>query len=637
MKGLNKNLNADNIWPLTAAQEGILLGQLLAPDSPMYNAAEVIEINGDLDLALFTQALTQVINAALALHAQYIYTHDASTPAQQKLQPRPWLLHTLDFSDNSHPRAAADAWIKNNVNTLADLTAAIDVKEDGSNNNPIFTQAIFILSPRCILWYQRIHHIACDGYGFALIAKSVATLYEQLRTHTVIPAPIFGDYKKVIEADGRYKKIQEIQKFQSDKNFWCGVMRDIPPPITLQPIAPLQNTQRAVQSVLPATLVTTVKELANIYDSAWTDVLYALCAQWLMFKTGCNYITLGIPLMARMGTPAVRVPAMVMNINPLPINMSACENFEQVILQVTEFQQQARRHQHYRYEQLRRDLIALGSNKRLFGPVVNVMPFKRRLNFGEATSSVQRISAGPVEDLSFSFVLNANDDLVLSLEANPAAYTSEQLQQYSNELLSLMDFYTQNPTAPLKLDLQRLSYAAGAPLNFPFNPVLNEIFVHANNYPTALALIEGDKRLNYMQLITAIEKAAQHIQTAKKTITPCIVAIAASRSSEAIITSLAVLLLGDAYVFIDPKAPAIRNQQIMEDAAPAVVIMAEGGNIQIPENCTALTITQLAMPINTLQPLMLPDISENTLAYVMYTSGSTGKPKGVKIGHGSNT
>jgi len=63
---------ADNMpLPLTAAQYGIWLGQQLDPASPAYWTAEAIELQGELDVAVFEEVVTQVITACQALHMRY--------------------------------------------------------------------------------------------------------------------------------------------------------------------------------------------------------------------------------------------------------------------------------------------------------------------------------------------------------------------------------------------------------------------------------------------------------------------------------------------------------------------------------------------------------------------------------------
>ncbi|XLM21703.1 hypothetical protein MKD33_07065, partial [Chromobacterium piscinae] len=82
--------------------------------------------------------------------------------------------------------------------------------------------------------------------------------------------------------------------------------------------------------------------------------------------------------------------------------------------------------QRYRYEWLRGDLSRLDGGQRLFGPVLNLMPFDRRAPFAGLESRIRPISAGPVEDLSINLSL-LNTEWRLSLEAHPDAYPAERL------------------------------------------------------------------------------------------------------------------------------------------------------------------------------------------------------------------
>ncbi|HCU49763.1 MAG TPA: hypothetical protein DGG94_08185 [Micromonosporaceae bacterium] len=87
-----------------------------------------------------------------------------------------------------------------------------------------------------------------------------------------------------------------------------------------------------------------------------------------------------------------------------------------------------------------------------------------------------------------------------------------------------------------------------------------------------------------------------------------IVAVGLPRSPEAIITILAVLQTGAAYLPLDPSAPPARNQAILADARPVAIVN---------EHIVALDDPREIQPA----------------AYVIYTSGSTGTPNGVVVGH----
>lgn len=62
--------------PLTGAQAGVWFAQAVEPDSPIFRAAEYLEIHGALDTALFERALRRMTAEADALHIRFADTED---------------------------------------------------------------------------------------------------------------------------------------------------------------------------------------------------------------------------------------------------------------------------------------------------------------------------------------------------------------------------------------------------------------------------------------------------------------------------------------------------------------------------------------------------------------------------------
>ena len=87
-----------------------------------------------------------------------------------------------------------------------------------------------------------------------------------------------------------------------------------------------------------------------------------------------------------------------------------------------------------------------------------------------------------------------------------------------------------------------------------------------------------------------------------------------------LVSLLAVLKSGCAYVSLDPTYPAQRIAYIEADSKCKVTI-DEG----------VISTFIKSTPISTASPQV--SISSGSLAYIIYTSGSTGKPKGVKVTH----
>ncbi|HCX2379400.1 TPA: amino acid adenylation domain-containing protein, partial [Staphylococcus aureus] len=108
------------------------------------------------------------------------------------------------------------------------------------------------------------------------------------------------------------------------------------------------------------------------------------------------------------------------------------------------------------------------------------------------------------------------------------------------------------------------------------------------------------------------------------------VAVIAEKSIEMIIAMIGVLKAGGAYVPIDPNFPSDRQEYILKDATPKVVITYQALYENSKQNINHIDLNKIAWK-------NIDNLSKcNTLedhAYVIYTSGTTGNPKGTLIPH----
>ncbi|MFI6479109.1 AMP-binding protein [Nonomuraea sp. NPDC050663] len=526
-----------NELPLTPAQEGIRTGQALDPLSPIYNAGEYVEIVGPLDVERFSAALRSVIDAADALHTRF----DAGV---QVLRREPWSLHV------AAPAGLDEAlgWMRASLERPVDLAAG-----------PLFTQALFVLGERHHLWYQQIHHIAADGYAFSLLAGQVAAVYNGAPAGLApfVPATATGD--------------------ERDRAYWLGHLDGAPEPVSLAAPAPPGGVVRST-GALP-------------YRGAdLAERVIAATASHLAAWTGADEVVLGLPVMGRLGTGLLRVPCMAMNIVPLRVRVPYGGAFDALCGEVARAVRDSRPHHGYRYEWLRRDLRLVGGERRLFGPVVNLLPFRRPLAFGEATGTVRTLSAGPVEDLS----VTVSDRVVL--EANAAAYSAEEVEGHLESWLEhfgkLLSGRPVRHGSPLD----------GGPLPAPAVPVACLLRARAAERPFEGAVELGGRRLTYRELMKAAQAFGEQVDGAG------LVGVLLPRGVEAIVAVVGCVLAGAAYLPLDPAWPKARLDAVLADARPDVLVTPSG-------------VERLSTG------------SPCDLAYVMYTSGSTGRPKGVAVGH----
>ncbi|GAT07749.1 linear gramicidin synthetase subunit D, partial [Mycolicibacterium novocastrense] len=113
-------------------------------------------------------------------------------------------------------------------------------------------------------------------------------------------------------------------------------------------------------------------------------------------------------------------------------------------------------------------------------------------------------------------------------------------------------------------------------------------------------------------------------------------ALLVPRSAEAIVSILAVLKTGAAYLPFDPAVPAARLEFMLADAEPvAAVTTAElRSRLDGPE----VAVIEIDDPaVERYSGSALPVPNADDIAYLIYTSGTTGAPKGVAVTHGNVT
>ncbi|MDQ4709278.1 non-ribosomal peptide synthetase DhbF [Bacillus subtilis] len=616
-------------YSLTGAQTGIWFAQQLDPDNPIYNTAEYIEINGPINIALFEEALRHVIKEAESLHVRFGENMDGPW---QMINPSPDVqLHVIDVSSEPDPEKTALNWMK------ADLAKPVDLGYD-----PLFNEALFIAGPDRFFWYQRIHHIAIDGFGFSLIAQRVASTYTALIKGQTAKGRSFGSLQAILEEDTDYRGSEQYEK---DRQFWLDRFADAPEVVSLADRAPrTSNSFLRHTAYLPPSDVNALKEAARYFSGSWHEVMIAVSAVYVHRMTGSEDAVLGLPMMGRIGSASLNVPAMVMNLLPLRLTVSSSMSFSELIQQISREIRSIRRHHKYRHEELRRDLKLIGENHRLFGPQINLMPFDYGLDFAGARGTTHNLSAGPVDDLSIN-VYDRTDGsgLRIDVDANPEVYSESDIKLHQQRILQLLqtasageDMLIGQMELLLPEEKEKVISKWNETAKSEKLVSLQDMFEkQAVLTPERIALMCDDIQVNYRKLNEDANRLARLL--IEKGIGPeQFVALALPRSPEMVASMLGVLKTGAAYLPLDPEFPADRISYMLEDAKPSCIITTEEIAASLPDN---LAVPELVLDQAVTQEIIKryspenPDVSVSLdhPAYIIYTSGSTGRPKGVVV------
>ncbi|MGX6449187.1 condensation domain-containing protein, partial [Patulibacter sp. S7RM1-6] len=147
--------------PLTAAQRGIWFSQAYLGDPAVYGAAEIVDIAGPLDPEHWAAAVRAVVAETDALRVRIVgEDHDPRQLVDPEIVPDP---QVVDLRGERDPEGAAEAWAARALRAPIDLRAGV-----------LAQTVLFVLGDERHRWLQRVHHLALDGYGFALVARRVA-------------------------------------------------------------------------------------------------------------------------------------------------------------------------------------------------------------------------------------------------------------------------------------------------------------------------------------------------------------------------------------------------------------------------------------------------------------------------------
>ncbi|WP_030606798.1 non-ribosomal peptide synthetase [Streptomyces sclerotialus] len=614
--------------PLTAAQSGMWYAQALDPLSPAQNTAECLHIDGPLDPRLFDAALRRVTAEADALRIRVEDT--AEGPRQRVLDAVEPPLALCDLRGRDRAEEEAEAWMR------ADLAEPFDLAA-----GPPFRHALFRVGEERWLWYQRIHHLVMDGYGYSLLVRRTAEVYTALVRGDEPGPRTFGSLTDLLTQDAEYRA---SEAFEADRAHWTEAFADRPEASRLAGRGALPSRTFLRHSAqLGPEATERVRELASELRATWPDVLIAAQALYTSRATGRADVVLGLPMMGRMGSVALRVPGMVMNVLPLRLTVTPDATFAQLVRQVVLGIRQVRRHQRYRYEDIRRDLGLLGESRGLVGPLVNIMPFDYDIDFAGAPARARNLSAGPVDDVTVNIYDRADGrGLRIDHDGNPALYEDGALAAHQERFLHLVDrLASADPHLPpaahpiatpseLALVVEEFNRTDA---ELPPTTLVGPIESQAMRTPHATALVYEDTSLTFAELNARANRLARHLQTYGAR-PGAVVAVSLPRSAELVVSLLAVVKTGAAYLPLDPDYPAGRLAFMLADAAPVCAVTDRADRLPDDAGTPLVVLDGLDLSgyltINPGRPL-----TPAHPAYVIYTSGSTGRPKGVVVPHGA--
>ncbi|MCH0561399.1 condensation domain-containing protein, partial [Streptomyces sp. MUM 16J] len=404
---------------LMEGQLAVWYAQQLAPENRGYSIAEYLEIPGAADSDLLLEAAQHRLRETESLRLR-IRTVDG-TPRQYVHDVRDYPIHNVDVSAEADPRAAAEAWMRADLNTPVEL-----------EGGPLSAQAVIKLGDDLHFWYTRVHHLAMDGLGGVAIATRAAEIYTALvegrsPQDGAAPEPI----SVLFEAERSYRA--SADETERDRQYWSTALADLSEDVLAghadrvrrARVAPLRHT-----GAVDAPQAAGLKSAARRLKTNLAGLLITAAALYEHRITGVRDVVIGVPVRGRSGHHLAAIPGMTSNVLPVRVTVDPTTTVADAVRQTTRALREGLRHQRYRHEEIVRDLKMVG--RVLCGLHINVMSFDYDVHFGGLPATAHNLSTGPVDGIRID--VYDRSGMQINIDTNPDLHdpqsTAEVLDRY---------------------------------------------------------------------------------------------------------------------------------------------------------------------------------------------------------------
>ncbi|MEU6556249.1 amino acid adenylation domain-containing protein [Streptomyces sp. NPDC046915] len=601
-------------YPLTEGQRQTwFLSQLGDDVSRSFNETVVLDLRGALRVPELADALRSVVDRHESLHSVF-----APDGTHQSVRRSRAAILRADFGEEpaEHRAELIEAFVRAGSRHVFDLA-----------QGPLYRIALARVDDDRHLLSLTGHDLVADGGSFQILLDEIAALYNAACSGTdASPLPEPAPYRQFVRTQSAYRA---GARRQADEAYWLRrYPAGIPAPeLPLDRPVPRGGRRTGAEVVLALEPALADRVAAWGRDRGRTPftLYFSAYAALLHDITGQEEVTVAVPVRLLSAEDGSRTVGNCVSVVPVTTVLRAGDSFRDLLDTVSRSLLDAYEHARYPLSDLLRaleDSTGKGHGTEL--PLFNLVPERRAADFaGLDVRGVPAPRTSVYADLDVS--LRPDGDALRCT----FAYCAETLDEdtvngLANRFRDLLARLTEAPDRPVRPGRDRL---------------LPESFArHARERPEQTAVICGADRIAYRELDERAERLARGLRAAGVD-AESRVAVCLDRSIDLVATVLAVWKANGAYVPLNADDPPTRHRQILDDAAPAVLVTSASLRARFAGTALPVLTPEEAMadaqqaPDTETAPHPTPPHAAS-LAYVIYTSGSTGRPKGVMGTHG---
>jgi amino acid adenylation domain-containing protein len=639
-------MNKDTlVFPVSYAQERLWFLDQLEPGSPAYNVVAAYRLTGPLDVDALEQALQEVVRRHEALRTTF--TAVDGQPVQvihsQLQRHSDGALAVVDLAHLERHSDGAEAEARRLMGL--ERRAAFNLEE-----GPLLRASLLRLGAEEHILLLSVHHIVTDGWSMGILRRELSALYHAFSKGQPSPLPElaiqYADY-----ATWQREWLQG-QVLEAQLAYWLAHLHPLPPALDLpadHQRPPIQTFHGSTRTFcIPQALTGACKALARREQATLFMTLLAAFQILLYRYSGREDIVVGTPIANRTRPEVGPLIGFLANTLVLSTDLSGNPTFRQLLGRVRHVCLDAYDHQDLPFEKLVEQLNPARDLSR--NPLVQVMfalgnmPQHDLVLPGLTVRTLRAGGASAKFDLTLQLA-EADGSLRGSVEYSTDLFDDGTIARMMGHFVELLEGIVQDPDRqigglPLLTPAEKhqllVEWNATA-TGYPRDSSLDKLFeAQVEARPDALAVVYGRESLTYRELYRRAARLAQWLQS--RGVGPeVLVGVYMEPSIELVVTLLAIIKAGGAYLPLDTKYPADRVAFMLEDGRVSIVLTQDHLMERLPAEA-AQVFCPGGIDYAGSAPLTYPaavsrssQATPDNLAYVIYTSGSTGRPKGVSI------
>ncbi|MBO9729965.1 MAG: amino acid adenylation domain-containing protein, partial [Chitinophaga sp.] len=623
--------------PLSFSQERVWFIDKLK-GSPEYHMPWVYKLQGKIDTASLEAAFRDILIRHEVLRT-VIYEEDGKGYQVVK-SAEDWQMHCLSAEEV----LAANLTIETYIHAV--LSSPFDLSAD-------FMLRVHVIATATdeYLLVATTHHIAFDGWSLSLMVEELTECYRsriEKRPAQLKALPVqYADYA----AWQRSYMTEEL--LAAKVVYWKEQLQDLQP-LTLLTDFPRPAEQQTRGGVVNYQLDKKIKDglvsLSNRENATLFMTLLAAFKVLLYRYTGQSSIHLGTPVAGRQQQETEGMIGFFVNMLVLRSQMQSNDTFIELLQAVKSTTLDAYENQDVPFERVvealgvRRDM----SRYPLFDISFQLLNMPKPGILGlEGTVSGNGVAAETAVNTQFDLGVyitelkdNLNIQIVYASSLYKRATVERMLRHYEQLLISVLAKPAMRigllPVLPPAEEKAILTTFNAEPWKDGQHTIVSLFDQQANRTPSATAICFEGAAMSYGQLQERANQLARYLAS-QGVGSGTLVGLCMDKCPDMMISILAILKVGAAYVPVDPAYPPGRMHYMINDMGNGLVLTQSHYRHLLAESEALLIyLDEIREEINTYDTTSLPvTISPDSLAYMMYTSGSSGKPKGVEVLHRS--